>query len=254
VQYDFLLKTYSFLLLAQAHLSSPSGKLVDEQGGTLVSTPRYMIKENKQVRNIAGKIDEEGTLNMKVNTNYGGIQQDELSDMINVLSKDKVQKVLQEELELSTYNVNDFKYTEDKSILPELNEQLDITVSGYATVSGKRLFINPDILNRATRKLDVDEQRTVDLVFNQEWRDEDNYEIEIPDGYQLEAMPQDVSLKTKFGTYSCATKLDGNKIIYHRVKEQFSGKFPAKDQTELSKFFEDIYKADRSRIVFVKKQ
>jgi hypothetical protein len=83
--------------------------LIDEQGGTLVSTPRYTIKENTQVRNIAGKIDAEGTLSMKVNTVYGGIQQDDLSGMINVLSKDKVQKILQEELELSTYNVNDFK-------------------------------------------------------------------------------------------------------------------------------------------------
>ena len=227
--------------------------LIEEQGGVLVSTPRYTIRDNKQVRNISGKIDIDGTLNMKVNTDYGGIQQDELSDMINVLSKDKVQKALQENLELSTYNVNDFKYTENKNILPELNEQLDITVNGYATVSGKRLFINPNILNRTTKKLDVDEQRTVDLMFSQEWRDEDNYEIEIPDGYQLEAMPQDVSLKTKFGTYSCNTKLNGNKIIYHRVREQFSGRFPAKDQTELAKFFEDIYKADRGRMILVKK-
>jgi hypothetical protein len=173
--------------------------------------------------------------------------------MINVLSKDKVQKVLQEELELATYNVNDFKYTENKNILPQLNEQLDITVSGYATVSGRRLFVNPNILNRATGKVDVDEQRSVDLVFYQEWRDEDNYEIEIPEGYQMESMPEDVSLKTKFGTYSCSVKLSGNKINYHRVREQFSGRFPAKDQDELAKFYDDIYKADRNKIVFVKK-
>lgn len=227
--------------------------LIDESGGKLVATPRYTIKENTQIRKISGKIDAEGTLNMKANTNYGGIQQDNLSDMINVLSKDKVQKVLQEELELATYNVNDFKYTENKNILPQLNEQLDITVNGYATVSGKRLFVNPNILNRATGKVDVDEQRSVDLVFYQEWRDEDSYEIEIPEGYQMESMPEDVSLKTKFGTYSCSIQLNGNKINYHRMREQFSGRFPAKDQDELAKFYDAIYKADRNRIVFVKK-
>jgi hypothetical protein len=227
--------------------------LIADKGGILVSTPRYTIRDNKQVRNISGTIDADGTLNMKVSTDYGGTQQDNLSDMINVLSKDKVQKVLQEELELSTYNVNNFKYTENRNILPELNEELDITVNGYATVSGKRLFIKPNILNRATRKLDVDEQRTVDFLFNQEWSDEDNYEIEIPEGYQLEAMPQDVSLKTKFGTYSCSIKLNGNKILYHRTREQFSGRFPTKDQLELAKFFEGIYNSDRSKIVLVKK-
>lgn len=227
--------------------------LIDEQGGTLVSTPRYTIKENKQVRNISGKIDDEGTLSMKVNTSYGGTQQDDLSGMIHALSKDKVQKVLQQKLELSTYDVNDFKYDETKSTLPELNEQLTITVSGYGTVSGRRFFVVPNILNRSSAKLDADAERKVDLVFKEEWRDEDDYEIEIPEGYELEAISQDVSLKTKFGTYSTSTKLLGNKILYHRIREQFSGRYPAKDQAELSKFYEVIYKADRNRMVFVKK-
>jgi hypothetical protein len=115
------------------------------------------------------------------------------------------------------------------------------------------MFITPNILNKSGRRIDIEESRTVDFVFNSEWRDEDNYEIEIPDGYQLEVKPQDVSLKTKFGIYSCITKLDGNKIVYHRVREQYSGRFPAKDQNELAKYYDDIYKADRSKIVFVKK-
>jgi hypothetical protein len=227
--------------------------LITEDGGKLVSTPRYALSQNILKRTIKAHVGADGNLSMKIEANYGGTQQDELSMIIHNLSKDKVQKILQRNFELSTYNVNEFNYQETKATLPQLNEQLDISVSGYATVSGKRLFITPNILNRAARKIDVDEQRTVDLVLHDEWRDEDNYEIEIPDGYQLEAMPQNVSLKTKFGMYSCSTKLDGNKIIYHRVREQYSGRFPAKDQNELAKYYDDIYKADRSKTVFVKK-
>jgi hypothetical protein len=227
--------------------------LITENGGVVVSTPHYGIKENLLLRSIAAAIETDGTLNMKVQTRYGGTQQDDLSMMVNSLSKDKVEKILQEELQLSTYKVNDFKYEETKSSLPELNEKLDITVNAYATISGKRMFITPNILNRSGRKIDVDEKRSVDFVFNSEWRDEDNYEIEVPEGYELEAQPQDVSLKTKFGTYSSGVKLDGKKIIYHRVREQYSGRFPAKDQAELAKFYEDINKADRGKLVFVKK-
>jgi hypothetical protein len=227
--------------------------MITESGGAVVSTPHYGIKENLLVRSVSATVENDGTLNMKVQTKYGGTQQDDLSMMVNSLSKDKVQKILQEELQLSTYNINDFKYEETKSFVPELSEKLDITVSAYATISGKRMFITPNILNKSGRRIDIEESRTVDFVFNSEWRDEDNYEIEIPDGYQLEVKPQDVSLKTKFGIYSCITKLDGNKIVYHRVREQYSGRFPAKDQNELAKYYDDIYKADRSKIVFVKK-
>lgn len=227
--------------------------MITENGGVIVSTPRYGMRENVLLRSITAKVDAEGTLNMKVETKYGGTQQDDLSSMVNSLSKEKVQKILQQGLQLSTYHVNEFKYEQTKALVPQLEEKLDITVNGYVTISGKRMFITPNILNKAGRRIDVDDKRKVDLLFNSEWRDEDSYEIEIPEGYEPEAMPQDVNLKTKFGTYSCSAKLEGNKIVYKRVREQFSGRFPAKDQAELAKFFEEIYKADRGRMVLVKR-
>jgi len=36
--------------------------------------------------------------------------------------------------------------------------------------------------------------------------------------------------------------------------EQYSGRFPAKDYGELVSFFESIYKADRNKVVLVKKE
>ncbi|MFL5740026.1 MAG: DUF3857 domain-containing protein [Flavisolibacter sp.] len=226
--------------------------VINEDGGTLVSTPRYTIRENLQYRQIKAKVNEEGQLDMKVSTRYSAMQQDELQMMINALSREKVQKILQQELELSTYDVSNFQYAEDRKLLPELNEELEISVSGYATITGKRLFLTPNILNRTSRKFDADEKRTADFLFGFAFRDEDDYEIELPQGYQLEASSQDVHIQTKFGSYTCSVKLEGNKVRYHRVREQFAGKYPATGASDLAKFFEDIYKADRARIVLVK--
>jgi hypothetical protein len=227
--------------------------LITEEGGKLVSTPHYGMKENTAERTIKGKINADGSLLMNVTTNYKAIQQDHKSALINQLSKDKVKKYLQEDLELSTYEVSNFKYNQKKDVLPEIDEQLDVVVEHYATITGKRIFILPNILSRGGMKFSEEEERKVDFVLDNEFHNDDNYEIEIPEGYELEAMPQDVSIKSKFGTYSCTTRLNGNKIIYQRVREQFSGRFPAKDQKELEKFFEDIYKADRAKMVLVKK-
>lgn len=227
--------------------------LITEEGGKLVSTPHYGMKENTAERTIKGKINPDGTLVMNVTTNYKAIEQDEKSALINQLSKDKVKKYLQEDLELSTYEVNNFKYDQKKDILPEIDEQLDVVVEHYATITGKRIFITPNILSRGGIKLSDEGERKVDYILDNEFHNEDNYEIELPDGYELEAVPQNVSLKSKFGNYSCSTRLEGNKIIYYRVREQFSGRFPPKDQKELEKFFEDVYKADRAKMVLTKK-
>lgn len=227
--------------------------LIDENGGTIVSTPRYGLKENTQLRTVKATVDADGTLSMKVNTAYKGVQQDDLFAMLNALSKDKVKKHLQEELELSTYEINDFKYEQQKAVLPAVDEELNITVSNYATVTGKRLFITPNILSRGGTRLIADEERTADFVFEYAYHDGDDEEIEIPGGYEVESAPQDVTINTKYGSYSCSVKVAGNKIIYHRVREQFSGRFPAREQADVVKFLADIYKADRARVVLVKK-
>ncbi|MEO6814509.1 MAG: DUF3857 domain-containing protein [Ginsengibacter sp.] len=226
--------------------------MITKDGGFLVSTPRYGINENEQIRTIKATLDNNGLLNMNVKTAYKCIQQDRLSYLINALSKEKVQKLLDKEIQLATYEVNQFKYTEKKTSLPEIAEQLNITVDNYATITGKRIFLTPNILNRSQQQLTEDTSRTAAFVFDKAYRDTDQVEISIPDGYELEAAPKNVSLKTKFGTYIITSKLEGNKILYTRTREQFTGSYPAGVQKELVQFYNDIYKGDRGRIVLVK--
>jgi hypothetical protein len=227
--------------------------LITEEGGKLVSTPRYGIKENTQIRTIQAKVKDDGTLDFKAETVYSGIEQDELEMRVANSSKDEVKKNLEENLQLATYLLNNFKYEEEKNLIPRLREKLDVTVNNYATITGKRLFITPNILNRGGARLLEEEGRTVDYVFDYEFHNEDSEEIEIPEGYGIEAAPQEVSIKTKYGIYYSSAKVVGNKILYKRVREQFAGRFSAKEQKEIIQFFEDIYKADRNRIVLVKK-
>jgi len=226
--------------------------LIDEDGGKVVSTPRYGIKENLQIRSIKGTIKTDGALDVKVNTLYSGMQQDDLHGMLNSLSKDEVKKVLNEQLDLSTYDITAFNYKEEKSRLPQIDEQLYIYVSDYATVSGKRLFVYPNLLNRIFTRI-PDEERIYDYVFDYEYRDVDTVEFDIPEGYSLEAIPKDVSLKTKYGIYASSVKFVNNKLYFLRVRDQYAGRFSAKEKEEITSYFETIYKNDRSRVVFVKK-
>ena len=227
--------------------------LINENGGFIVSTPGYGIKENTLKRTILGKIGADGELNMIINTKYGGEQQDDLSMMVSQLSKERVEKILQGSLELSTYTVNQFKYEVMAGRVPKLDEGLEVTAPGYATISGKRLFVVPNILNRNGSLLEEETGRKVDFVFTGAYSDMDECAIEIPEGYQIESLPQDVTIKSPFGQYFASVKLEGNKIIYYRTMEKFSGRFPATMQSDLIRFYGDIYRADRNKVVLVKK-
>lgn len=227
--------------------------LVDEQGGKLVRTPAYGIDDNYQVRHVKARLDEEATLSIRSSSLYGGLQQDQLSGLINGLTKEKVKEYLHEEMDFATYEINAFNYTEKKERVPSISEELDITVSNYATITGKRLFIVPNVMTRSYRRPAADEDRKYPVELGMAYRDIDSVEISLPAGYGVETLPSPVSLNTRFGKYSAAVRIENDKLYYYRSMEGYSGSFPASDYTELVRFYEAIYKADRSKVVLVKK-
>jgi hypothetical protein len=227
---------------------------ITEDGGKLIATPLYGLNENVQVRKVSGVVDAEGNLTANVSSRYTALQQDEKFGMLQALTKDRVKKVLNEELNLSTYEINDFSYHAKKDLIPEVSEDLKLSVSGYATVSGRRLFLVPNLMTRDGSKSYAEEDRKCDYVFGTAYRDIDSVEYTIPAGYELEAVPPSHNLQTAYGTFTCNTKVDGSRIVYYRKMERYSGRFPAKEGAEIAKFYETIFKADRSRIVLVKKE
>lgn len=228
--------------------------LVDENGGRLVRTPRYNIEQNTQVRNALGEISNEGLLTIHINSRYMGMQQDDLHFLVNGYSHEKQLEYLKRGIDLPHYDVVRFEYQETKSELPVISESLDLTALNYASITGKRLFILPNIISRSSSKLKAGDNRKYPVSLGYEYRDIDTAIIAIPTGYQVEAMPAAVKIETKFGNYTSSVEVQSNKIVYYRYMERFSGQFPPSDYNELVRFFDEIYKADRSRVVLVKKE
>jgi hypothetical protein len=228
--------------------------LVDEDGGKLVKTPRYGMAQNTQVRKASGQINNEGLLTVKINTRYRAMQQDDLHFLVNGYSHEKQLEYLKRGIDLPHYDVVKFEYKETKSELPVINEILDLTALNYASITGKRLFITPNIISRFSSKLKADETRKYPISLQFEYHDIDTAIIDIPAGYRIEAMPAAVKIESKFGKYSASVDVQPDQIIYYRNIEKFSGQFPPSDYNELVKFYDQLYKADRSRVVLVKKE
>jgi Domain of Unknown Function with PDB structure (DUF3857)/Transglutaminase-like superfamily len=228
--------------------------LIDEEGGHIVRTPVYTATDNLQWRAVNAVIDADGNLDAKVDTRFSGIQQETPHALIYEVSKEDREKYLNRAINLPTYQVEDSKYTEEKGILPVVKEYLHILSNGYASVTGKRMFIAPNLFNKTGLRYSPDSVRKYDIVYNNAYRDIDSIVITVPAGYVPESLPAAVTIDGRFGKYSASSKVEGNKIYYIRVQEKSRGRFPAGDYAELVKFQEQMYKADRARIVLVKKE
>ncbi|MCF3110304.1 DUF3857 and transglutaminase domain-containing protein [Niabella sp. CC-SYL272] len=228
--------------------------LIDDAGSRLVRTPAYSQAENTQFRVIDARLDATGTLDATVVTRCTGLLQDDLHGVMYGLSDEEQQKRLRNHFSLPNYEINAFAYREaGSSAVPVVTEKVQLVSKNYATITGKRLFIAPNVLTGNNRKLPDEEQRKEEIIYPYGFKTADSVSIRIPQGYMVESMPKSVSVENAFGVYEIRFELKADTIWMTRRYERNSGRFPAGDYKKMAAFYDTIYTADRSRMVLVKK-
>ena len=226
--------------------------LIGEKGGTLVNTVSYGSSDNLQKRLIKAVISEDGELSAEVISVYSGLQQDGLDGTIKAASSVEFAEYMRRKFDLSSYEVVNFSHTLNKHTVPSIDEKVKLKVAHYGSVTGKRLFINPNILSVSSFKIKDASNRKFDFELKMPFIDTDTVEINIPAGYKAESVPASLSLRSGPLEFRSAIKIDGQKIIFTRYYRQEPQRVAPSHIKELADFFEKIYKADHSKIVFVK--
>ncbi|MDO6431291.1 DUF3857 domain-containing protein [Flavitalea sp. BT771] len=228
--------------------------LIDEAGAHIVRTPSYSSADNTKCRVVNATINTEGNLEADVATTYRGTRQESPHGLIYGASDEEREKYLNGLFHLPTYKVDKSRYEEEKGAMPVIREYLHVVSPNYANITGKRLFITPNLFDKSTYRLPQDSVRHYDFVDDRAFRDIDSITISIPAGYQPEAVPSDTHIDTKFGKYSASVKVLPDKILYYRSCEESVAHFPPSDYPAIVRFYEQLYKADHTRIVLVKKE
>jgi len=228
--------------------------LIDETGGHIVQTPSYTARDNTTVRVVNASINGEGNLDADVSTIYRGIPEERPHGLIYGASDEEREKYLNSLFHLPTYKVEKSHYEEQKGALPSVKEYLHVVSPNYANITGRRLFINPNLFDRSNFRLPQDSARQYDFIKDEAFRDIDSITINIPAGYQPETVPTDTHIESKFGKFTASVKVMQDKILYYRSWEESMARFPPSDYDGLVKFYEQLYKSDHNRIVLVKKE
>jgi len=226
--------------------------LITENGGFMVSTPPYDFTKNTQTRVVKARVDVEGNINLVENSTYQAIKQEDI--YLHYWSADDKVKYVQSKFDLPTYTATKFSFEEKKGSLPVILESMEIVSTNYASLTGKRIFLIPNLLTRSKTKLAVDEERKFDLKMPPGFTEIDSVEIEIPAGYLSETIPAEVNIDSRFGNYHSISLLQGNKIFYYRRFISQGGYFKASEYAELAKFLNEVYNRDREKIVLTRKE
>lgn len=229
--------------------------LVKENEGKLISTINYFPEKNHQKREAKVKVDATGNAEVHLVANYTGLQQETRSSVAEQLNFTEQKEWLHKNLDIPNVIISNFKISTEKTGIPKINEEISLVANRYASFTGDRLFVKPNLLTKFLSPTDNEKERKNDLYLNPNsysFLDDDILEFEIPEGYKAEFIPKEIKVTKKFGEYSAVTTVQGNKLHYKRSLKVNGGLYDKSDYTAWTDFLKTISKADNQKAVFVK--
>ena len=227
---------------------------ITDKGAKVVRTPIYPAETNLQSRTANVYLEPTGDAKAKVQTTYSGLQYE--NDNLNFILSDQFddqRKWIQRNTQIPVFDINSFTIKNVKNKIPSAIVDLDLTLKRLASVSGKRIFITPNLMNRSTFMPEKVENRKTKVVLTSAFVDLDTVHYHLPEGIYPEFLPEPVHIKSRFGEYEARYQVDEKGLTYVRRFKRVKGEFPAESYTELTEFYKNVNKADASKLVFVNK-
>jgi hypothetical protein len=222
--------------------------IVTEDGGKLVHTRSYKPDENSVGRSTILTLGPTGDAGLVSKARYCGIKYDDNMSLLLAGTEDKKRMIL-DDINLPGTELYKFNYTEDRSNVPVLNENLEFGVMRYATISGPRMLVAVVPLDRQREVPKKVTNRKSNVVIRRTSVTVDTVTVVIPDGFAVESTPSEIKSESAFGSYSLkVSKVDDKKLQCIRRVELRKGIHPASTYNDLIDFFKKMAVSDNTKI------
>ena len=227
--------------------------VITPEGGVIKRTPSYKNETNLQTTKATIRLDKKGTIQATLERISKGLQ------FANKYSYERYPK---EEL-IKHYKSKDWSYNNNLEVesvkLKNDKEQVvftedfSISIEDYATVTDAEILFRVNFFNKNSFIPKRYRNRKLPLLIPRGFKDEDESIIEIPKGYQVEALFEDKSIINKFGMYQISIdKIDEHHIKYKRTLFIKEGLYPKEDYKAYRAFRRKVAKNDNLRIALIK--
>lgn len=223
----------------------------DANGGEIARIPDYADSLNleKYVANV--RLEADGSASVKMNKDCRVKIYDAYQWFPLAKSTDQA-KNLREDIHLPNVELGTFHVMENKTALPSIVVDYSWKTPLYGSKTGNRLFLPVNIFRTGYDQLRK-ASRFHDIYLNTGFRDADSICIQIPESFEMEAMPAVISETGKFGSFTSKVTLTGNCLQIVQIADVSSGKYKASEFPEFMAFLNKISAAYKGKIILRKK-
>jgi hypothetical protein len=228
--------------------------VVTPEGGFIKHTSIYKGKKNLQITKGTIQLDTSGNVKASLERVSKGLQFDDKSYYESYTEEELIKNY-----KSSVWNYNNNLEIESVTLKKDkenivFTEYLDISVKNYASINEQEYLFRVNIFNKNNFVPKRYRTRKLRLKISRGYKDVDEYEISIPDGYLLSVLPSEKVLTAKFGTYKVTfTKINDTTFKYHKTMIIKEGVYPKEDYKIYRKFRKSIAKYESLRIAIRKK-
>lgn len=226
---------------------------ISRNNASLIKTPACPKEKNVEKCSASLSINESGDASGKINLGYSGLVYDKVFNFINE-DKEEQRKWLYENIDISGLQISEFNTLEKGLKYPEAYIDIDSEIKRYASVSGKRMFIPIIPFEKLDGIPNKDEDRKFDIYLRLSKVYFDSVLISLPENYNLEYVPNDINLTTRFGSYQLKVTEKDKLVIAERKLIVNKGTFPKASYPEFVEFYQAIQKNDNSKVILKKKE
>ncbi|GGH11684.1 DUF3857 domain-containing transglutaminase family protein [Mucilaginibacter phyllosphaerae] len=227
--------------------------LITDAGGKLVNTPASKAEDNEFNGEVHVTLNADGGAKASVKIKSTGECRDDYLGLINY-KFDEQKEALIRMLNMKQPSVMAYTPLVDKDGVKEVGIELEYD-KFCDVIAGSKQFYRPRMVDIWSYTLPALEKRKTDFYFNQPTVKSCKTIIDLPEGFEVDALPANQSLKFTYGNYDV-------KYIYDAVKNQVTStaKFtlnnqviPAAKYTEMQQYLDNIAKAQNKKLVIRRK-
>lgn len=226
--------------------------MLKPEGGEIVKTHEYTTNENTQISKGNYSIDEKGHLTGSVSIKSKGTQYDN-KFMNENKSSDDLNKFYKSYFShINNLKLKKINFSNDKEAI-EFSEEVALDASEYANITGQRLMFAVNAYNPISGIPSRYRTRNNPFEISRGFSDYDEIVIDFPEGFDIEAKPENFEVKDVFGHYKTEyVVVNERQLLYKRTYTANPGYYDKKDYESFRKFREQIAKSDNAKIVLVK--
>lgn len=223
--------------------------IITPDGGEITRTKIYRTEENTQRNTSKIKVSSDGSVTADYESISQGLQYED-KYLLPKNKHDEVDEFYKKQWSyINGFSLDNFEFDNDRENII-FTEKVTVSIPNYANLIGNDYLFCTNVFNQRNYTPPRIENRMQNLYIGYGYLDTDIVEVEIPEDFSIESLPESTVLETKFGKYEIEfIKTSDTKMKYTRTLRIDKGEYPPEEYENYRDFLRSIARLDKTKIL-----